>query len=111
MEAIKKHDIYRECYICGSTQNIQNHHLLEGSMKSACDKFDFLQIDLCLNHHTGTNESVHKNDKLMDAYHRMGQRLFMKHFNCTIADFYDIFGRSFLDEAFIPNETKFRIED
>ena len=83
----------RECWVCGTTQNLQSHHIFGGNPNRKLSTKYGLVIDLCLKHHTGNN-GVHFNKKLMDKLHIVGQTWFEdRHPNLN---FLKIFGRNYL---------------
>lgn len=59
------------CYVCGTTKNLQEHHIFGGASRKLSER-DGLKVWLCLNHHTGP-QGVHFNPELMDLLHRKGQ--------------------------------------
>lgn len=78
-----------KCYICGSYQGIQVHHMLHGSMRAKADKYGLTchlyYICHTLLHDTG----LHDKELQQEA-----QRIFEK--NHTREEFIREFGKSFL---------------
>lgn len=66
-----------QCFVCGSCNAIHEHHIFEGSSRSASERWG-LKVHLCLNHHTGY-EGVHtaRGKKLRDSLHKIGQTEFI----------------------------------
>jgi len=83
----------RECFICGTTQNLHVHHIFFGvSNRKLSDKHG-MWVYLCLEHHTG-NTGVHRN-RLADLNLKMrAQAEFEK--DHTREEFRQIFGKSYL---------------
>lgn len=52
----------KECYFCKTTQNLQRHHVFEGSRRHVSEELG-LVVWLCMEHHTGKS-GVHHNEKL-----------------------------------------------
>ena len=51
----------KECFICGSIQNLNKHHIFFGTANRKLSEEDGCWVYLCTNHHTMTNHSVHRN--------------------------------------------------
>lgn len=49
---------YESCILCGETQTIHHHHLIEGSKRQLSDA-DGLIVPLCAYHHDLSARSVH----------------------------------------------------
>ena len=84
----------KACFFCGSQKGLQRHHIYAGSRRAASEKYG-LWVWLCLEHHTGSNYSVHTCKRLNDYLQERGQREFEKQIG-TREDFIKIFGRSFI---------------
>jgi hypothetical protein len=82
----------RQCFICGTTQSLHNHHIFGGSNRKHSEKYK-LKVDLCYKHHLG-QDGVHFNKELMDRLHRYGQQKFERE-NPELS-FAGIFGRNYL---------------
>ena len=85
----------KECFICGSTSNIQDHHIFFGSRRKASEKRG-LKVNLCIYHHTGSNDAVHNNRELDLKLKRMAQEYYESHYG-TREDFINEFGKNYLD--------------
>lgn len=92
-KAAEEHGHY--CYVCGSTQNIEAHHILFRS-NGGRGKWRNLRF-LCSEHHRGTY-SPHKDKRLRNALIDAHTALYGKWY---FADEYDLH-----DAKLIPNTTK-----
>ena len=54
------------CYICGSTQNLEEHHCIKGIANRKLSEKYGLKVRLCYEHHRG-NKGVHHN-RNMDLF-------------------------------------------
>ena len=83
----------RECFICGTTTNLNLHHIFFGvSNRKQSDKYG-LWVFLCVRHHTG-NEGVHFNKELDLELKQMAQNKFEE--THTREEFRAIFGKSWV---------------
>ena len=77
------------CYICGSSQGIQTHHMLHGYMRKAADKYG-LTVPLCYKCHTLLHDhGLHDKELQQEA-----QRRFEAEYSHE--EFMAIFGKNFL---------------
>jgi hypothetical protein len=65
----------KECYICGTTQNLQLHHIFFGTYRRKKSDEYGLTVWLCRDHHTGQS-GVHPNRKLQEWLFIIGQTKF-----------------------------------
>lgn len=84
----------KKCFICGTTNNIQCHHIFGASSRSYSEKYG-LKVYLCREHHTGNN-GVHFQPKLAQMLHEIGQKKGMEHYGWSEDEFRRIFGRNYL---------------
>lgn len=92
MESVLQHE--KECYVCGTTQNLHSHHIFPGNPNRKNSEKYGLKVWLCLEDHTGQN-GVHFNKDLDTHLKQMAQRYFEE--NCgTREEFMQIFGRNYL---------------
>lgn len=84
----------KECYLCGSTQNLECHHLMHGTgWRKLADKYG-LKVWLCAYHHRDNKHGVHGNRELDLKLKRKAQEVFeAKHGH---EKFMKIFGRNYL---------------
>lgn len=84
----------KECFICGTTHNVQDHHIIFGSRRKQSEIYG-LKVWLCIHHHTGSNDAVHHNRELDLKLKRMAQEYYEEHCG-TRKNFIEIFGKSYL---------------
>lgn len=82
----------RQCYLCGSTCNIEEHHLLLGSRRKKADEYG-LVVDLC---HDCHSEAHDRNSELLNELRQEGQRRFEAQGHSR-KEFMREFGRNYLD--------------
>jgi len=79
MNSIIAVDEEYRCFICGSTEHIEEHHIFGGSNRKWSEEYG-LKVHLCKHHHTGDingrSEAVHFNAYVMDYMHMIGQQEF-----------------------------------
>lgn len=84
----------KECYVCRTTTNLQDHHICYGTANRKQSEKYGLKVWLCQEHHTG-NTGVHFNKDLDIHLKKIAQ----EHFEAEIGsreDFRASFGRSYL---------------
>lgn len=85
----------KECYVCQTTSNLHDHHVLFGtSNRKKSEKYG-LKVWLCAYHHNMSNEGVHFNQVLDRALKMKAQKHFEKNIG-TREDFIKEFGKSYL---------------
>ncbi len=85
----------KECYVCQTTYNLQDHHILFGTANRKQSEKYGLKVWLCQEHHTGSR-GVHFN-KDLDLHLK---KLAQEHFEAKIGarnEFIRVFGRNYLD--------------
>ena len=85
----------RQCYFCGTTSNIENHHVFGGAYRKKSTKYGYVR-DICNKHHTGSNDSVHLNRKMNLTLKCECQREFEQ--TRSRAEFIKEFGRNYLED-------------
>lgn len=85
----------RKCYICGSTQWIEKHHVFGGANRKLSEKYG-LTVDLCHYHHNEPPDGVHFNKEIREHLQADIQRAAMERYGWTTEDFIKIFGRNYL---------------
>jgi hypothetical protein len=80
----------RECWICGTRYQLENHHIFGGANRKNSDKYG-LTMFLCAQHH----RRVHIDYKLKLKTMEAGQRAF-ESLSGSRERFMKIFGRSWL---------------
>ena len=86
----------QRCYICHTTNNLHQHHIIFGKNRKKCDE-DKLVIWLCREHHEGTNGVHGKNGHNLDIkLKQIAQKEWCKCYNKTKEDFIARYGRSYI---------------
>lgn len=84
----------KECYVCGTTHNLHEHHCLYGtSNRKQAERYG-LKVYLCQEHHTG-GSGVHFNRGLDLKLKKLSQEYFEAHYG-NREDFIRVFGKSYL---------------
>lgn len=84
----------KECYVCGSCNSVQEHHIFFGNPSRKHSEKRGLKVFLCLEHHTG-GQGVHFNKLLDIKLKHMGQEYYERIYG-TRRDFVEEFGQSYL---------------
>lgn len=85
----------KECYVCGDTYNLHEHHVLNGVANRRLSEKRGLKVYLCAYHHNASNEGVHFNKALDTELKQMAQRYYEEHYGSR-EDFRREFGKSYL---------------
>lgn len=83
----------KECYLCGTTLNLEKHHVFNKFNRDKSEKYG-LTVWLCPNHHRG-NFSVHNNRRIDLNLKEIAQDKWESQFG-TKEEFLKEFGRSYL---------------
>lgn len=85
----------KECYVCGRTEGLQEHHCFPGKNRKTSEANGF-KVWLCLAHHTGSNRAVDGKDGglLALTLKKHCQMEFEK--THTRAEFMALIGRNYL---------------
>lgn len=84
----------KECYVCHTTYNLQDHHIIYGtSNRKQSEKYG-LKVWLCQEHHTG-NAGVHFNRDLDLHLKMLAQEKFETLYGAR-NEFIRAFGKSYL---------------
>ena len=87
----------KECYLCETTFNLENHHIFFGTANRRLSEKDGLKVWLCIYHHKGTVGVHGKNGHTLDKYLKsIAQIAYMQYYNKTEEDFIKRYGKSFL---------------
>ena len=87
----------KQCYICGTTNNLHFHHIMFGKNRKKADK-DGLTAYLCYEHHEGTNGVHGKNGHELDLkLKKIAEQKWLEYYNKTIDEFINRYCRNFLD--------------
>ena len=83
----------KECWVCGTTLNLHNHHIFYGPNKPNSERLG-LKIYLCARHHNMSNGGVHFDPELDDKIKIMAQKKFEE--THTREEFMAIMGRNYI---------------
>lgn len=88
-----------QCFICQRYCQTEEHHIFGGPDRNASER-NGLKVNLCYEHHQGTNGVHGKNGKgLMDYLHQTGQEVYedrkMKYLEISMAEARDEFRKEF----------------
>jgi hypothetical protein len=84
----------KECYVCHTTYNLQDHHIIYGTANRKQSEKYGLKVWLCQEHHTG-NCGVHFN-KTLDMHLK---KLAQEKFNDVYGEnksFLEVFGKNYI---------------
>ena len=84
---------HSECFICGNTRNLEEHHIFQGSNRKNSEHFG-LKVKICYLCHRG-NEGAHNNMYLKRELHLIGQTAFVEKYGYT--KFLDVFGMNYIE--------------
>lgn len=85
----------KRCWLCGTTRNLNEHHIFFGNPNRKNSEKYGLKVWLCMEHHTGSNYSPH-HDRDIDLHlKRIAQKAFEERFGSR-EDFRKIFGKSYI---------------
>lgn len=84
----------KECWVCGTTNDIHEHHILYGTANRRLSEKYGLKVWLCGKHHNLSNEGVHQNRELDLRLKQLAQKRFEEEY--PNEDFLKVFGRNFL---------------
>jgi len=85
----------RECYLCGSTNWIECHHVFGGANRKISERYGYV-VDLCHFCHNEPPNGIHFNRENELKLKREFEQKFLDENNATIKDFIAIFGRNYL---------------
>ena len=83
------------CYRCGTTLNLEVHHIFYGTANRKLSDEDGCVVYLCQRHHTGA-AGVHNNRKIDLTLKARCQIEWQKQNNKTVEDFIERYGRNYL---------------
>lgn len=82
------------CHVCGSTENLQWHHIFNGPVRKASTNYG-CGCYLCWEHHLG-NGGVHNNRELADMIRAECEMWWLQTYHKSIGEFIQIFGRNYI---------------
>ena len=95
MKSILSGDQPGICYLCGSRQRIEDHHIFFGTGSRTKSEEYGMKVHLCADCHREGPEAVHRYREADLYLKRTAQRQFEK--NHTRQQFREIFGKSYLE--------------
>lgn len=85
----------KECYVCGTTLNLHDHHIFFGTSNRKQSEKRGLKVWLCGKDHNLSNEGVHFNKELDTHLKKLSQEYYEEHCG-TREQFIKEFGKSVL---------------
>ena len=67
----------KRCYLCGSTVNLENHHIFFSALRPISDKYG-LKVWLCAYHHRDQKNGAHGNREVDLYLKQKAQQAFEK---------------------------------
>lgn len=86
----------KECWVCGTTQDIHEHHIIYGTANRKQSEKYGLKVWLCGKHHNLSNEGVHFNKELDRRLKVLAQQRFEEEY--PNESFLRVFGRVYVAE-------------
>lgn len=84
-----------ECFLCGSRQWLEVHHVFGGANRKISEKYG-LKVKLCHYCHNEPPFGVHHNAERMLELRKQIQQLAMQYYGWSEEEFIEKFGRSYL---------------
>ena len=84
------------CFLCGSHQWLEEHHVFGGNGKRQMSEKYGLKVFLCHYCHNEPPNGVHHNRETMQFLQRIAQQKAMERYRWTMDDFRFIFGKNYL---------------
>lgn len=85
----------KECYVCHTTCNLQDHHIIYGTANRKQSEKYGLKVWLCQEHHTG-NTGVHFNKTLDLHLKKLAQEKFNAVYGAN-KSFLEVFGKNYIE--------------
>ena len=86
----------KECYVCGTTQNLHRHHILFGKNRKKADE-DGLTVYLCYYHHESSDGVHGLNGHELDLKLKViAEKRWLEFYNKTIDDFIKRYGKNYI---------------
>lgn len=83
---------WEHCFICGTTHNLQEHHIFFGTGNRKLSDKHGLTVPLCMDCHTGP-KGAHRNRRLDLHLKQLGQLEFERIY--SFEEFMKVFGKNF----------------
>lgn len=84
----------KECYVCGTTYNLHEHHIFFGTANRKQSEKYGMKVWLCQYHHTG-QAGVHFNKDLDTQLKKLAQIKFEVEYGANIS-FREAFGKNYI---------------
>ena len=89
-KSILQHKEDNTCFLCGSTWDLQKHHVWHGTSNRAKAEKDGLYLRLCSTCHSNLHDKGIKDRYLMEV----GERAYLSRYNKTIEEFIERYGKN-----------------
>lgn len=86
----------KECWVCGDTQHLHEHHIFFGTGKRQISEREGLKVWLCPKHHNFSKEAVHFNPELDKELKILGETTWCEKNDKTPEDFIELMGKNYL---------------
>ena len=87
----------KQCYKCGTTQNLHSHHIYSCiANRKLSEEFD-LKIWLCGKHHNLSNQGIHFDREFELEVKQMAQEKAMEYYDWTVEEWIKKFGKNWRD--------------
>ena len=86
----------RQCFLCGSTQWLEEHHCFGGNPKRKMAENYGLKVWLCHYCHNEPPNGVHHNRENRERLQKIAQSAAMERYGWSEDDFRNIFGKNYL---------------
>ena len=83
----------KECFVCGTTYNLHNHHIFYGPNRKISERTG-MKVWLCAFHHNCSDKGVHTNKELDLELKQLAQETYESENGHE--DFMKLFGRNYL---------------
>lgn len=85
----------KKCFFCGTTRDLEEHHIFFGTANRKLSEKDGLKVWLCREHHTG-NSGVHHNKERDLILKRYAEEIYLQYYEKTIEDFIKRYGKNYI---------------
>lgn len=86
----------KKCYLCGTTSNLERHHVIHGTANRRKAEKMGLWIWLCREHHQDGPDAVHRNAAIDRNLKEIAQKTYER--THTRAEWMQEIGRNYIDE-------------
>ncbi len=97
MKSIMELPKARECYVCGSTGQLEEHHIFFGTANRKHSERAGLKVHLCIRCHRGSGTGVHGGNRELDRrLKEEAQQAYER--THTRTEFMKLIGKNYLEE-------------